>query len=165
MRYLYALFVCASLAAPVRAEQLAYTVRSTEIKQQPFSDAATVATLSEKTSVNIQSRQGGWVRISSKSGNGWVKMLSLRSNSTATKRGDSGLQSLFNMGRSGSSGITVATGVRGLSEEELKNAQPNPRELEKLQNYAVNKAKAEKFARDAKLKSQQLDYLPSNGNS
>ena len=32
-------------------------------------------------------------------------------------------------------------------------------------NYAVNKAKAEKFARDAKLKSQQLDYLPSDGNS
>jgi hypothetical protein len=59
----------------------------------------------------------------------------------------------------------VATGVRGLSEEDLKNAQPNPREFEKLQNYAVNKAKAEKFARDAKLKTRQLDYLTSNGNS
>jgi hypothetical protein len=105
------------------------------------------------------------VRITSKTGNGWVKMLNLRSTSTTTKRGDSGLQSLFNIGRSGSSGITVATGVRGLSEEDLKNAQPNPREFEKLQNYAVNKVKAEKFARDAKLKTRQLDYLTSNGNS
>lgn len=155
----------ACLAAPACAGQPAYTVRSTEIKQQPFSDAATVARLNENASVNIVKRQGGWVRITSKAGNGWVKMLSLRGSSTATKRGDSGLQSLFNIGRSGSSGITVATGVRGLSEEDLKNAQPDPRELEKLQNYAVNKAKAEKFARDARLKARKLDYLPSNGDS
>ena len=55
----------------------------------------------------------------------------------------------------------MATGVRGLSEEDLKNAHPNPVEFEKLQKYAVNKAKAEKFAHNAKLKARQLDYLPS----
>lgn len=164
MRYLLAILLCASFAAPAYAKQPAYTVRSTEIKKQPFSDAATVATLGANAGVSILSRQGGWVRISSDKGNGWVKMLSLRSNSTAARRGDSGLQSLFNVGRTGSSGITVATGVRGLSEEELKNAQPDPRELEKLQNYAVNKAKAERFAREARLKSQRLDYLPASGN-
>jgi hypothetical protein len=166
MRYLLAgLFLLGWLAAPAHAAETAYTVRSTEIKQQPYSDAATVARLNENASVSIVKRQGGWVRITSKAGNGWVKMLSLRGSSTATKRGDSGLQSLFNIGRSGSSGITVATGVRGLSEEDLKNAQPDTRELEKLQNYAVNRAKAEKFARDAKLKARKLDYLPPNGDS
>lgn len=159
------LFLLGCLAAPASAGQTAYTVRSTEIKQQPFSDAATVARLNENAGVSIVTRQGGWVRITSKAGSGWVRMLSLRSSSTATRRGDSGLQSLFNVGRSGSSGITVATGVRGLSEEDLKNAQPDPRELEKLQNYAVNKAGAEKFARDAKLKPRKLDYLPPGGNS
>ena len=153
------------LACPAYADQTAYTMRSTEIKQQPFSDAATVARLDQNTSVNIVKREGGWVRITSKAGNGWVRMLSLRGSSTATKRGDSGLQSLFNIGRSGSSGFTVATGVRGLSEEDLKNAKPDQREFEKLLSFEVKKAKAEKFARDAKLKAQRLDYLPSNGNS
>jgi hypothetical protein len=162
MRYLYALILYASLVAPVNAAQVAYAVRSTEIKLLPFSDAATVAKLDEKAKVNILLRQGGWVKINSGNGNGWVRMLSLRSDSTAKKTGDSGLQSMLNVGRSGSSGITTTTGVRGLSEEDLKNAQPNPEEFEKLQKYAVNKAKAEKFARDAKLKNQQLDYLPSN---
>ncbi|MEO8331935.1 MAG: SH3 domain-containing protein [Gallionella sp.] len=162
MRYIAGLFMLCWLAAPACAEQTAYTVRSTEIKQQPFSDAATVAKLNENSSVNVVKRQGGWVRITSKTGNGWVKMLSLRGSTTATKHGDSGIQSLFNIGRSGSSGFTVATGVRGLSEEDLKNAQPDTRELEKMQKYAVNKAKAERFARDAKLKSLQLDYLPYN---
>lgn len=163
MRYLYALILLASLAVPVYAGQVAYTVRSTEIKKQPFSDAATVATLKERTSVNIVSRQGGWMNITSEGGNGWVRMLSLRSDSLATKRGDTGLRSLLNVGRSGSSGVTVATGVRGLSEEDLKDTHPNPQELEKLQNYAADKAQAEKFAHDAKLKTQQLDYLPPDG--
>lgn len=162
-KYAIGLLLLGGLTAALGAEQIAYTVRNTDIKQQPYSDAATVAKLNENASVSIVKRQGGWVRIISKAGNGWVKMLSLRGNNTAAKQGDSGLRSLLNVGRSGSSGITVATGVRGLDEEDLKNAQPNPREFEKLQNYAVNKPKAEKFARDAKLKPQQLDYLPSSG--
>ncbi|MEO6975699.1 MAG: SH3 domain-containing protein [Gallionella sp.] len=164
MRYLYILVIYASLAVPASAAQVAFTVHSTEIKQQPYSDAQTVATLNDKSSVEVLSRRGGWVNISSSKGKGWVRMLSLRSDSTAQKRGDSGLQSLINVGRSGSSGITVATGVRGLSEEDLKNAHPNPVEFEKLQKYAANRANAEKFAHDAKLKTRQLEYLPSGGN-
>ena len=45
---------------------------------------------------------------------------------------------------------------------EMFKQASSPEEFEKLEKYAVNKAKAEKFARDAKLKNQQLDYLPSN---
>ena len=164
MRYLCALFLFATLVAPANAEQVAYTVRSTEIKQQPFSDASTVAVLGEKASVSILSREGGWVQISSSQGNGWVKMLSLRYTAEASKRGDSGLRSLINVGRSGSSGVTVATGVRGLSEEDLKSARPNQRELEKLETYAADKPEAKKFARKARLKAQHLEYLPASGN-
>jgi hypothetical protein len=162
MKYLYALILYASLAVPAYAWQVAHTVRSTEIKQLPYSDAKTVGKLDEKAKVDIMLRRGGWTKISSSKGNGWVRMLSLRSDGSARKPGDNGLQSMLNVGRSGSSGITMTTGVRGLSEEDLKNARPNPDEFEKLEKYAVNKAKAEKFARDAKLKNQQLDYLPSN---
>jgi hypothetical protein len=164
MKYLYAFIVSAALSAPAYAWQTAYTVRNTEIKQLPYSDSKTIANLEEKSSVNVMSRQGGWVKITSGKGNGWVRMLSLRGDSIAKKTGDSGLQSLINVGRSGSSGITMTTGIRGLSEEDLRNAHPNPGELEKLEHFAVNKAKADKFARDGKLKAQQLDYLPSAGN-
>jgi len=164
MKYLYALILYAALAAPVYAWQVAYAVRSTEIKLLPYSDAATVSRLDEKAKVNIMLRQGGWVKITSNKGNGWVRMLSLRTDNTASKPGDSGLQSMFNAGRSGSSGITMTTGIRGLSEEDIKNAHPNPEEFEKMHKYAVNKAKAENFAQDAKLKTFQLNYLPTNGN-
>jgi hypothetical protein len=162
MKFLVALVLCASFVAPVYAVQVAYAVRSTEIKLLPFSDAKTVATLDEKAKVNILLRQGGWIKINSVNGNGWVRMLSLRSENVAKKSGDSGLQSLLNVGRTGSSGITTTTGIRGLSEEDLKNAQPNPEEFTKLQKYSVNKVKAEQFARDANLNSQQIEYLSSS---
>lgn len=164
MKRLYALLLLCGLPMAAHAESVAYTVRPTEIKQQPYSDAASIATLPDKSTVGILVRKGGWVQINSKMGKGWVKMLNLRSSSTATKPADNGLQSLFNLGRSGSSGVTVATGVRGLSEEDLQNSQPNPAELAKLQGYAVDKRQAEKFGSSSKLKSQSLDYVPAPGN-
>jgi len=163
MKKIFVLLLLGCLPLTVHAEQqISYTVRATEIKQQPFSDATTVGMLVEKASVKVILRQGGWVKISSGQGDGWVKMLNLRS--TNTKQGDSGLQSLFNMGRSGSSGITVATGVRGLSEEDLKNARPNPAELAKLKNYAADKGQAERFARTGKLNAQTLEFIPASNN-
>lgn len=161
MKKIFALLLlCWLLPLTAYAEQTAYTVRSTEIKQQPYSDAATIGMLGEKASVRILLRQGGWVKINSAQGDGWVKMLNLRS--TSSKQGDSGLQSLFNMGRSGSSGITVATGVRGLSEEDLRNARPNPAEFAKLRNYVVDRNLAEIFANSGGLHAQPLNYLPAN---
>lgn len=148
------------LAAPAWAEPPSYTVRSTEIKKKPFVDAPSVATLAEKSSVTVLQRQGGWVRINSEQGSGWVKMLNLRNSNTQS--GDSGIQSLFNVGRTGSSGVTVATGVRGLSAEELAAAQPNFVELAKLKNYTVDKNQATKFAQNGKLKSQSQEFIPAN---
>lgn len=162
MKRLYALLLLCCLPLLAHAGSVAYTVRPTEIKQQPYSDAPSIATLPDKANVSVLVRKGGWVQINSSLGKGWVKMLNLRSSNTATKQGDSGLQSLFNLGRSGTSGITVATGVRGLSEEDLQNSQANPAELAKLQSYAVSRQQAERFGSSSKLKSQTLDYLPGN---
>jgi hypothetical protein len=53
----------------------------------------------------------------------------------------------------------VATGVRGLSEEDLRNAKPNPRELERIDQYAVSQRDARSFAESAKLADQNIEYL------
>jgi hypothetical protein len=157
MKKIMVLLLLSCITLPALADSIGYTVRTTEIKTKPFSDAATLATLPEKSSVTIVQRMGGWTRINSSKASGWVKMLNLRSSSART--GDSGLQSLFNVGRSGSSGITVATGVRGLSSEDVQNAAPNPVEFAKLKNYAVDTKQANQFAQNGKLKSQTLDFV------
>ncbi len=160
MRIIAIIFLFLHVGAAYAAE-FGYTMRSTELKDAPFSDAKTLATLPEKTKVEIISRQGAWLQVKEQQ-QGWVRLLSLRTGEGRMIGGDSGLKSLINLGlgRSGNTGVTVATGVRGLSEADLKNARPNPQELEKLRQLTIPPAEAQKFAASAKLTAQQINYLP-----
>lgn len=137
----------------------ATVIRATELKSEPATDASTVAQLPENTAVEALDRRGGWTRIKAAAGEGWVKMLALRyGGSGSTKKGDTGLVQMFNVARTGSSGTQVTTGVRGLDEEKLANAQPNPGELDKLEKFAVERNAAAGFAAKGKLAAQQVDY-------
>lgn len=148
-----------ALAMSAAAAETALTVRSTELKKEPFIDAATVATLAEQEKVEIIKRQGAWTQVKTAAAQGWVRMLSLRLGEGTAKKGDSGIGSLLNVARTGSSGNTVSTGVRGLSEEDLKNTQPNPEELQKMERLAASAQEARSFAGSARLGSRQVDYL------
>lgn len=161
MRWLLAFCLAWGVSA-ANAGETAYTVRSTELKAKPFSDAATLSTLPQNRQVEVLARKASWMQIRSDGATGWVKMLSLRFGDAAAQRksGDSGLGSLFNVATTGGSGSTVSTGVRGLSEEKLKNPQPNPQALKELQRYATGRSEAQGFGRSGKLATQQIDYLP-----
>ena len=135
----------------------ATVIRATELKADPATDAATVAQLPEKAQVDALERKGGWTRVKAGSAQGWVKMLALRYAGTA-KRGDTGVAQAFNVARTGSSGTQVTTGVRGLDEEQLAKAQPNPAELAKLDRYAVDRAGANEFAAEGKLSPVSVAY-------
>src|SRR5262245_3772587 len=137
----------------------ATVIRATELKQEPASDAATVATLAENTAVDALERRSGWTRIKAPSGEGWVRMLSLRFGSaTAAKPGASGASQMFNVARTGTSGTQVTTGVRGLDAEQPANAQPNPAELAKLEQFAADRDAAAKFAAQGKLATRSVEY-------
>jgi len=139
------------------AAEPATVIRATELKSEPATDATTVAQLAENTAVDALERKGGWTKVKTKSGDGWVKMLALRYGGTA-KSGDSGIGRLFSVARTGSSGTTVTTGVRGLDGDQIKTAQPNAAELKKLHGYAVNAQTAGSFAQNGKLQAQKVDY-------
>ena len=158
---LFALCLGMLSATVAQAGEIAYTVRATELKAKPFADAETLLKLNEHGKVEIVSRQASWMQVKTGETTGWVKMLSLRlgSGEAQKKSGDGGLGALFNVAATGSSGSTVTTGVRGLSEENLKNARPNPQELEVMQNYAASEQDAIDFAKAGKLAKQQMGYL------
>lgn len=135
-------------------------VRAAELKAQPGTDAATVTELAANAAVDAGERSGGWIRVKTQAGaEGWVKLLVLRYGGPgAAKRGDSGLQSAVNVARSGASGTQVTTGVRGLDENDINTARPNPTELAKLQGYAESKQASSSFAESGKLKAQRVEY-------
>lgn len=145
------------------AGETAYTVRSTDIKAKPFTDAATLASLPVNSRVEVLTRKSGWMQIKNGGATGWVRMLNLRFGDAAAQRksGDSGLGALFNVAATGGSGSTVSTGVRGLSEEKLKNPNPNPQALAELRRYTVNEKEALAFGKSGKLATHQIGYLPA----
>lgn len=156
--------ICLSLLCGMaQAGDPAYAVRDTDLKAKPFSDAVTLSQVAANTRVEIMQRKSSWMQVKVNGKTGWIKMLSLRLGeaSARKKRGDSGLAALFNVASTGSSGSTVTTGVRGLSEEQLKNTTSNPQELEAGKAYAVSKSEARKFAQSGKLSARKMDYLPA----
>jgi hypothetical protein len=137
----------------------ATVIRATELKKEPASDADTVANLAENAAVDALERKSGWTRVKAAGGEGWVRMLSLRYGGTVpAKPATSGATQLFNVARTGTSGTQVTTGVRGLEAEQIVNAQPNPNELAKLQNFAAERPAAESFAAQGKLEAQSVAY-------
>jgi len=145
-----------------QAGETAYTVRATALKAKPYTDAKTLDNLAQQTQVEIMVRRGSWTEIKVNGTTGWVKMLSLRlGEASQNKSGDTGFKTLFNVASTGGSGSTMTTGVRGLSEENLKNPHPNPQALQELHGLAVDKAEAQQFAKAGKLAAGKMDYLPA----
>ena len=156
MRFFLLLFF---LLPIVCTAEPATVIRATELKQDPATDAPAVTLLPENTAVEALERKGGWTRVKAPAGEGWVKMLALRYGAPgAAKQGDSGITQLFNVARTGSSGTQVTTGVRGLDEQQLANARPNPNELAKMKGFAADKNAAAGFASKGKLSAVKVEY-------
>lgn len=156
------LSVFALLAAGLCAAEPATVIRATELKKEPGTDAPTVAPLAEGARVDALERKGGWTRVKTEGGaEGWVRMLQLRYGAGAggeAKAGDSGVAQLLNVARTGSSGTQVTTGVRGLDEQQLANAQPNAAELAKMNRFAAQPDAAAAFAAKGKLSAKPVAY-------
>jgi len=136
----------------------ASVVRATDLKQGPATDSATLAALPENASVEALERKGGWTRVKTSSGEGWVRMLALRYKPGSAKAGDSGAKELYNVARTGSSGTQTTTGVRGLSAEQIANAQPNLGELNKLKEFSADRGAASGFAAEGSLAARSVEY-------
>lgn len=136
----------------------ASVVRPSPLMSEPATDATKVADLPANAAVDARERRGGWMHVRTASGQeGWVKILALRYGGAA-KGGDTGLTQAINVARTGSSGTQVTTGVRGLDDEKIVNAQPNPAELKKLEGFAVPAGASAEFAQRGKLQAQTVSY-------
>ena len=159
---LLALLIPATYAA-----EIGYTLKTTEMKDKPFLDAVTVATLPEKTTVEILMRQSAWMQIKAADARqGWIRMLSVRLGSPDQKPQTGGnLLSALGFGNRPrpATTSTATTGVRGFSEEDLAKAKPNAAEVEKMKSFTVTTAEAVKVAESGKLTARQVAYFDERG--
>jgi SH3 domain-containing protein len=164
MRTFALLFTLVFTSLCALAQEQAFTNRSTELKERAAPEAKTLATLPEGTAVKVVARGGGWTRIDASGQQGWVRVFHLRFPATVEAPSGStagstlaGLGSALGFGKPATKAPLATTGVRGLSPEDLKNAEPNPEALRKLQSYRADNANAERFAREAKLSAVPID--------
>lgn len=166
MRFVRAVLVLLAFAAlPAAAQEQAFTNRSTELKDR--ADGATVATLPENTPVKVLQRAGGWTRVEANGRPGWVRVFHLRFAAQAqTGSGNvfTGIGGALGLGGSNTKQANLATtGIRGLSQEDLKNASPDPEQLRRMQSFRADKAAAERFAREGKLAEARVE-APEGGS-
>jgi hypothetical protein len=145
------LFLLALMAAlPALAAQPATVTRPAELHAMPVSGGKALKTLPSGTRLDVLKRVGGWYQVKAPGTEGWVRMWLVRFASTGA--GGTSV-AVLGSGRSGSTYTTATTGVRGLSEEELQAAKPNPAAVAALEQYAVAPDDARRFARQASLKA------------
>ncbi len=137
-------------------------IRNSDLREKPFSDSRSIATLSSNSKIEIQKNQGAWMQVKTPQGQvGWIKLLNVRTQSGTR---NNGLATLGNVIKTGSSGQTVTTGVKGLSAEQIQTAEPNMAEVNKMESYSSSNSEASRLARQAQLSPKKVAPL-SNSNT
>jgi hypothetical protein len=149
MPYLRAILLAAALLLPgaALASERGMTIRAGDLFAEPFIDAAKLGPLPANQAVTILARKGGWLSIETGGKRGWVRMLIVRLESAAAGTSTAAL-------RTGSTGRTIATGVKGLDEGSIDRAQ-----LAKLDELGASEADARGLAAENDLKESQIANL------
>lgn len=168
---LAAALVLGWLAAPALAQDGAVIKRATELRESPAETSASLGALAaDSTVARTGERKGSWVKVRTPQGAaGWVHMFDVgaQAGAAASNGGGnaatSGLRSLGGLFGGGNNSTTTATatvGIRGLSAEDLANAQPNPAAVQQAEKLRLNAEQARQFAGTAALHAQRVDPLP-----
>ena len=136
-----------------RANERGIVIRAGDLFAEPFIDAAKLGSLSSNQPVTIVERRGGWLAVEVGGRRGWVRMLNVRLEAAAGPKTSTAAM------RTGSTGRTVATGVKGLDEVDIRNASIDREQLNKLGELSVSAADARQQALQDNLKESKVDYL------
>ena len=153
-----ALVLCVTAASAWAAPGTA--LRNEKLYSQPSASAKVAGTVAKGASVNILAKQGGWLRVSTGKTTGWIRLLSVRAG--AGGLGGAGLGDVVGAAttKSDPSRVVAVAGLRGLNEEDLKQAQFNADELARLDALKVTATQARSFAGQSGLAAVKVPALP-----
>ena len=140
-----------------------FTVHETELRGEFSGSATSLATLPSGTHLTVFERKGGWYRVEAEAGTGWLRLASIRFPNTAQQQAGDSVDDVLSMMRiglgSGVASSSTTTGVRGLDGTAIQSASPSKEQIEKLDAQARTAVSGRKLAREAKLKSVNVEYL------
>jgi hypothetical protein len=150
-----------SIVAGSAAAQQVTLERDSPLFAEPRLDAAQVAQLKLGATGEVIGKQGAWLNLKTPAGSGWLFSFNVRFPSAQAGTGDSGAGQtagrLFGPRRSVS--VTSTVGIRGIEEEDLKQASFNAGQMKLLDGYVATKEAAERGARATGLKPATVEYM------
>jgi len=151
-----------SLAEPVTIE------RDSALRAEPRTDAGVVGNLAQGAAGNAVARQGAWVQVKSGAVTGWLYSFNVRFGAVSTGAGEgSGTGSALGrvFGPRQRVNVTATIGIRGLDEEDLKQAKLDAGQLQELDGFAASLEQAEAHANQVGLSANQVEYLAQPAQS
>lgn len=151
-----------AMISPVTAQQVTVE-RDSDLRAEARLDAKVVATLKQGVKGEVTAKNGAWLNIKTAEATGWLFSFNVRFASAQQASGASsasGLGRLF--GPRQHINVTSTIGVRGLGEEDLRQARFDAGQVRLLDQYAATRAEAENSAQDSGLSAAQVDYLDAS---
>lgn len=160
--WMMALVASVLIAGPAQGAETGTALKADDIKAEPFRDAKTVGSLAKGDTVEILAKKSGWLQVKARGKQGWVRMLSVRRGEAGRPDAGKEAEGIAGLatGRAGTGQVVSATGVRGLSEADLKEARFNAEELQKAESGRVSAQAAQTFAQAGELSARQIAFLP-----
>lgn len=145
-----------ALAAQSAVAASGSMIKDDTLRAQPSATAASVGQAGKGSAVEVLARQSGWTQIKSGNTTGWVRLLSVRTSTAGSSVTDVG--AFLDKRETGK--VVAVAGLRGLSEEELKGARFDARELAAMDRFKVDRGGAQQFAQMAGLRTRSIEHLP-----
>lgn len=160
-----------SLVSTALADKPAYTTRDTSLYAAPFKDSEILRELPASSNLEIIKRKGGWYQVSSGDNTGWVRLITVRlGKSVPTESGSSATDAVellgsLATGREKSSEVTSASAVKGLGEEDLRDATPDSDAVDNLDQFAADDQAGIDAADQAGLVPADIELPAASGNT
>ncbi len=151
----------AMMAAPAAAQQVTLE-RDSPLYAGPRMEGAPVAQLKQGETGEVLGKQGAWLNLKTQAASGWLFSFNVRfpaQKSDAEAGAGTGAALGRVLGPRRSVSVTSGIGVRGIEEEDLKQARFDGQQMKLLESYAASPEAAAERARAAGLAPVKVDYL------
>ncbi len=135
------------------AAETGSALKNDSMRFEPFSDAKVTGSFTRGESLEIIKKQGAWLQVKTKKTTGWVRLLSVKRGASSSAGNQTSGVLAAASGRAGTGQVVSTTGIRGLSEQDLKAAKFNETEVKTLESYTLSADQGKQFATAGKLKT------------
>jgi hypothetical protein len=158
-RLLIPLLGFAFLAALPAAAQQVTLERDSPLYAEPRLESAQVTQLKQGAGGEVVGKQGAWLNVKTPAGTGWLFSFNVRFQSQKAEGGEgsSALGRMFGPRRNVN--VTSTIGVRGLDEQDLRQASFSADQMKLFDDYVATRQAAEDTARATGLAPVQVEYL------